>query len=153
MHKLIAMELSATTSETRFTLDELVVEVRKVFTEKAMAELVSLILKLMDELLAMRHTSRANAAPRLCPCGENQYELKDRLQRQLRTSVGELNFAWRRLSCRKCGQSWCPLREFLCLERWQRKSSELERIAVEVLSEQSYRRGSAHLEVAGEIPV
>jgi len=31
--------------------------------------------------------------------------------------------------------------------------AELERIAVEVVSEQSYRRGSRHLAVAGEIPV
>ena len=153
MHQLIGMELSATTSELRFTLDELVIKVRELFTEKGMAQVVSLILQLVDQMQALRHTTGQATPCRSCPCGHARYEIKDRLVRQLQTSVGTLAFHWRRLACRKCGKTWCPLREFLGLERWQSKSAELERIAVEVVSEQSYRRGSRHLAVAGEIPV
>jgi hypothetical protein len=118
-----------------------------------MAQVVALILHLVDELQAMRHTTGQATPPRACPCGHTRYELKDRLPRQLHTSVGTVEFRWRRLACRHCDKTWCPLREFLGLERWQSKSAELERIAVEVVSEQSYRRGSRHLAVAGEIPV
>jgi hypothetical protein len=46
-----------------------------------------------------------------------------------------------------------PLREFLGLERYQSKTSELEKIVTEVVSEQSYRRSSSHLESIGSIPV
>jgi hypothetical protein len=42
---------------------------------------------------------------------------------------------------------------FLGLDRYQRKTSELEKMVAEVMSEQSYRRGSDHLERIGEIPV
>lgn len=153
MHQLIGMELSATTSELRFTLDELVVKVRELFTEKGMAQVVGVILHVMDELLALRHTTGQATPARVCACGQACYEIKDRLARQVHTSVGTLAFRWRRLVCRHCGKTWCPLREFLGLERWQSKSGELERIAVEVVSEQSYRRGSRHLAMAGEIPV
>jgi hypothetical protein len=153
MHQLIGLELSATTSESRFTLDELVLKVREVFTAQGMAQVVALILHLVDELQAMGHTTGQAKPPRACACGHTRYELKDRLARQLHTSVGTVTFRWRRLVCRHCQKSWCPLREFLGLERWQSKSAELERIAVEVVSEQSYRRGSRHLAVAGEIPV
>ncbi|HEV8492599.1 MAG TPA: hypothetical protein VGR76_10015 [Candidatus Angelobacter sp.] len=153
MQQLIGIELLAATSEERFTLDELVIKVRELFTQSGMAKVVELILKLVDELLAIKHCQGQMPKPRVCACGQSCYELKDRLKRQVRTSVGVLKFLWRRLICRQCGKGWCPLREFLGLEAWQRKSGELERIAVEVLSEQSYRRGARHLAVAGEIPV
>jgi hypothetical protein len=153
MQQLIGIELSATTSELRFTVDELVLKVRELFTEQGMAQVVALVLRLVDELQAVRHTTGQATPRRACACGHAGYEIKDRLPRQLHTSVGTLAFHWRRLTCRQCGKTWCPLREFLGLERWQSKSGELERIAVEVVSEQSYRRGSRHLAVAGEIPV
>jgi len=41
----------------------------------------------------------------------------------------------------------------LGLERYQRKTSELEKMVAEVTSEQSYRRGSDHLDRIGQIPV
>ncbi len=135
------------------TLDELVIKVRELFSEQGMAQVVGLILHLVDELLASRHTTSQATPPRACSCGHTRYELKDRSARQLHTSVGTVEFRWRRLTCRHCQKTWCPLREFLGLELWQSKTAELERIAVEVVSEQSYRRGSRHLAVAGEIPV
>ena len=153
MQKLITMELWAAMSEEQFTLDELVIKVRQFFAQHGLPQLLSLLLRLMDELLSIRHVSGQVRCPRLCPCGQSCYEHHDRQPRTLRTSVGELDFSWRRLRCRRCGRSWCPLRQFLGLEAWQRKSHELERVAVEVISEQSYRRGSRHLQVAGEIPV
>jgi hypothetical protein len=112
-----------------------------------------LILELIDEALALAHVSGRAHPARTCGCGHSRYELKDRRDRRLRTSVGTVELRQRRLSCRACGKDFVPLGEFLHLERWQSKSGELERIVVEVMSEQSYRRGSAHLELAGEIPV
>lgn len=153
MHQLITMELSATISEQQLTLDELAIKVRQLFAQHGMAQLLSLLLQLLDELLSLRHTTGSATPPRLCPCGQCRYECHDRQQRTVRTSVGELNFKWRRLRCRACQRTWCPLRQFLGLEPWQRKTNELERIAVEVISEQSYRRGSRHLHLAGEIPI
>ena len=149
MHKLITMELSATTSEERFTLDELVLAVEQVF-EQGAAKVGSLILQLVDELLALRHTS-GKSSPRKCKCEHSGYEMKDRLKRQLRTSLGTIDFNWRRLQCTHCQATWVPLREFLGLERWQSKSSELEQVVTEITTEQSYRRSSRHLSIAGQL--
>jgi hypothetical protein len=55
--------------------------------------------------------------------------------------------------CARCGRMLIPLREFLGLEAYQSKTAELERIVAEVVSEQSYRRSSRHLNLIGEIPV
>jgi hypothetical protein len=46
-----------------------------------------------------------------------------------------------------------PLREFLGVDRYQSKTLELEKLVTEIVSEQSYRRSSSHLEIIGGIPV
>jgi len=151
MQKLISMELSVTMSEERFTLEELVSKIDELFNQKALVKLLSLLLGLMDELLAIRNSSGKPAKPRQCQCGHCHYELKDRLKRKLETSLGTLEFAWRRLQCKHCRASWVPLREFLGLERWQSKTSELERVVMEIITEQSYRRTSRHLKLASGV--
>lgn len=153
MQHLIAAELLCATSEEGFSLDELVITLREVMAQEGMAAIARLILELIDENLALAHVSGRARLKRACACGHDRYELKDRRERQLRTSLGRICLRWRRLECRACGKDFVPLRAFLGLERWQAKTGELERIVVEVMSEQSYRRGSAHLDTIGEIPV
>jgi hypothetical protein len=45
------------------------------------------------------------------------------------------------------------LRQFLGLERYQSKTSELERVVVETVSEQTYRRSSDHMRLIGQLPL
>jgi hypothetical protein len=153
MQQLIAAELLAATSHEGFSLDELVLRLRECMTEEGLPAILRLILELVDESLALAHVT-GRAQPRQpCSCGHDRYELKDRQDRRLRTSVGTVVLRLRRLCCRACRKVFVPLRAFLGLDRWQSKTGELERIVVEVMSEQSYRRGSAHLDTIGEIPV
>jgi hypothetical protein len=102
MHNLISMELSATMSEEKFTVEELVSKIDELFNQKALVKLLSLLLRLMDELLAIQHSSGKAAKPRPCPCGNCRYEVKDRLKRKLETSLGTLEFEWRILQCKHC---------------------------------------------------
>jgi Uncharacterised protein family (UPF0236) len=153
MQKIITMELLAAMSQSKFSLDELVSEIDQLFSQKALAKLLGVLLQLMDELLAIQHISGKAAKPRRCKCGQYRYEIKDRLERSLDTRLGTTEFAWRRLECAHCGATWVPLREFLNLERWQSKSSELERVILEIITEQSYRRTSRHLKLAASLEV
>jgi hypothetical protein len=153
MQQLIAAELLAATSHEGFSLDERVLQLRECMTEEGLPAILRLILELVDEGLALAHLTGRAQPVRACPCGHDRYELKDRQERRLRTSVGTVLLRLRRLCCRACRKVFVPLRALLRLERWQSKTGELERIVVEVMSEQSYRRGSAHLETIGEIPV
>jgi len=153
MQQLIAAELLAATSDDGFSLDELVLQLRECMTQEGLPAILRLILELVDESLALAHVSGRAQPAHACPCGHHRYELKDRQDRRLRTSVGTVVLRLRRLCCRVCRKVFVPLRAFLRLERWQSKTGELERIIVEVMSEQSYRRGSAHLDTIGEIPV
>ncbi len=153
MKKSIALELAAVLAEDGFSLDELVVKTKVLFERNGMAGFVSLLLELVDAWLCRGIIDRSRGwRPKPC-CETPRYELQDRLERRLRTSIGTVRLRWRRLRCCGCGRSCIPLREFTGLEPYQAKTAELERVVTEVVAEQNYRRLSRHLALIGEIPV
>lgn len=153
MQNIIALEIVSAVSELGFSLDELVVKTKELFEREGMAGFVGLVLGLVDELLCLRLVkAQSTWKPEPC-CGHARYEQSRRDKKMFRTSIGTVRIKWRRLRCTKCGKSFIPMREFLGLERYQSKTTELERMVAEVVSEQSYRRTSRHLEMIGEIPV
>jgi hypothetical protein len=147
------IEIIGSMSEKGFSLDELVIRVKELFETKAMAKVVGLLLSLADEYLCWNIVrGKKGWSPEAC-CPLAEYEHKDRLDRRFRTSVGLVEIRWWRLRCKKCGKTVIPLREFLGIEHFQSKSAEMEKMVAEVVSEQSYRRTSRHLDLIGEIPV
>lgn len=148
----IALTFLSVVAEEQFSLDELVLRVRGIMEEKGVPGMLRLILELLDELWAIRATRQGQFPGERC-CASPRYEIKDRLERQLRTSVGTVDFKWRRLRCRACKKHLVPMRRWLALQPWQSKTHELERLVVDVVSQQSYRRSSEHLHAIGEIPV
>jgi hypothetical protein len=145
--------VSALLSENGFSLDELVIKTKELFDREGMAGFVGLLLELIDAYLCWKLVHKTGSwQPDPC-CDHPAYELDQRIDRRLRTSVGTVHIRWRRLRCTHCGRSFLPLREFLGLARYQSKSRELERIVTEVVAEQNYRRTSRHLALIGMIPV
>jgi hypothetical protein len=153
MQSIITLDVLAATSNEGFSLDELVYKTRELFEREGMAGFVGLILRLMDEKLCMDLKNGKDTAGLKDCCQNPHYKYHDRPERQIRTSAGLVKICWRRLLCTRCGETIIPLREFLQLDLYQSKSSELEKTVMEVVSEQSYRRSSKHLEAIGSIPV
>ena len=153
MQNIIAMEVLSATSEKGFSLDELVFRTKELFEKGGLAGFVGLILQLVDERICMKMVQGKIKHNEQSCCPNPQYEHHDQSNRQFRTSVGKLMIRWRRLKCTNCGKSITPLRQFLGLEPYQSKTSELEKLVAEIVSEQSYRRSSNHLESIGSIPV
>jgi len=152
MQTTVALTLHTVVAEEQFSLDELVLALRKVVQEEGLPGVLRLILELADELWAIRACREGRVAGAPC-CPKAKLEIKDRVERRLRTSAGVVRFNWRRLVCRSCRKQWVPMRHHLSLERWQSKTSELERVVIETVAEQSYRRSTNHLTTIGVIPV
>lgn len=153
MQNIIALEIVSAVSETGFSLDELIVRTKELFEREGMPGFVRLVLSLVDELICLKLVKGQSKWKPMPCCGHGRYEQSRRDNKLLRTSIGTVHVEWRRLRCTKCGKSFVPMREFLGLERYQSKTAELERMVAEVVSEQSYRRTSRHLDLIGEIPV
>lgn len=153
MQGSISVQVLASLSDNGFSLDELVLATKELFEREGLAGFVSFLLGLLDEKLAMEVVAeRSIWTPPAC-CQGPRYEHHDRQPRQLRTSVGKVKIQWRRVRCVCCGKSTVLLRRFLGLDNYQSKTSELEKLVTEVVSEQNYRRSSDHLRRIGEIPV
>jgi hypothetical protein len=152
MQNIITLELLTAVSDTGFSLDELVHVLRQVSQEKGLPGLAVMVLRLVDEMLLLRHLRGQGWSGQPC-CQQPAYESLGFQPREIRTSIGLLEFSWRRYRCTACGKTRVPLRDFLGLERYQSQTGELEQIVVEVVTEQSYRRSSQHLKTIGGIPV
>lgn len=154
MQTSITLKASALLSEDGFSLDELLVRTKELFDREGIAGFVALLLDLVDAQLCWRLIHQEQPGWHLKPCcNRSDYVLQDRVGRRIRTSIGVVRLSWRRLRCRCCNKSILPLREFLDLRRYQSKSNELERLVLEVVSEQNYRRATRHLASIGLIPV
>lgn len=147
------MELGVCLSEKEsVSLDELVIKVRELFETKGMAGVVTTVLGLLDDLTCeqLRH---GQAHPLVTPCClVPRYEYHGRRARRVRSSCGRLHMHWHRMRC-QCGKTVVPLRSVLRLVPCQPKTNELERLVIDVVAEQSYRRGSRHLREIGGVPV
>jgi hypothetical protein len=153
MQDIITLKVLSAVSEDGFSLDELVFQLRELFQKEGLPGFVGLILRLTDEMVCKNMVEgRSKHNPPECCC-KPRYEYQGSLSRQFRTSVGTVKIQWRRLRCSNCGCTNIPLRDFLGLAPYQSKTPELEKMVTEVVSEQSYRRSSSHLESIGSIPV
>ena len=153
MQDIITLKVLSAVSEKGFSLDELVFRTKELFEREGLSGFVGLILQLADERIRTNMVqAKINPKETSC-CPEPQYAHHDQVDRQFRTSVGTVMIRWRRLKCTRCGKGVIPLRAFLGIERYQSKTSELEKLVTEVVSEQSYRRSSHYLEGIGTIPV
>jgi hypothetical protein len=73
--------------------------------------------------------------------------------RHLQGAECEVEFDPALVECVKCGKRLTPILAGLELEPHQGRSDVLLRVVTESVAETSYRRGSAQLEVHGEVPV
>ena len=155
MQYTLALKVSNSISDQGCSLDELVSKVRDLFASEGLPGFVVLLLRLIDESVSVginRQDSRS--MPHLRPCCDDPcLESKGLRSREIRTSIGLLDFGCRHLRCVNCRKTQVPLVNFLKLDRYQKKTVELEQIVSEVITDQSYRRTSQHLKIIGNIEI
>ena len=153
MQETFYIEILGCVSEKNFSLDELVTQAKELFAREGIAGFLGLLLRLLDEKVSLELSGGKKSEGRMKCCKDSHFEIHQLRKRTFRTSVGKIKIHWRRLKCRFCKKTIIPLREILGLKKRQRKTSELEKMVAEVISEQSYRRSSRHLQTIGNIPV
>ncbi len=126
-------------------MDELLFETKRIFDTEGIVGFLRVLLELMDELVSLDGESDC--------CKKFKPEVNRRELKRIQTSCGFLQFNWTRVRCCHCGKTHVPLKKFLGVENHQPKTSELEKIVAETVSEQSYRRSAQHLETIGSLPL
>lgn len=134
-----------------FSFDELITETRRVFEEEGMGGFVGVLVQLLDLMLIPSLLGKWQSKDRCCK--DSYMVVHSKESKCVRTTVGQVPIQWTRLKCKCCGKSIVPLRSYLGLESFQRKTGELEKVATELVSEQSFRRSRDHLKSVGSIEV
>lgn len=153
MQERLYVEFFATLADQGFSLDELAIRTKEVYESEGMPGFVGLLLRLYEERICIELVSGKREWQWSRCCSAPRWEYYRSSQRKFRTSIGTVRIQWRRLKCRNCRGSIVPLREALQIRSYQSKTRELEKIVIELVSEQSYRRSCNHLKTIGEIPV
>ena len=143
MQQKISMDFVMCNSEDRISLDEIVLAVSSAYEDKAFAELLTLILSMIQEIVVGRILSKSPDAPSCC--GDGRLVLNGHYRRRIRTSIGDVVLTVKKVKCPVCGKSFAPLLRHVNIGKYQTKSNEFERLVVETVSETSYRRGMGHL--------
>lgn len=126
MQDKISMDLSFCQSETGFSLDERVTKLVDVYERKAFAELLKMILQMVQEILIQRLLH--GRLDTLKCCDRGHFRLNGSFERRIRTSLGEFKMPFWRVSCSGCGATFSPLQRFIRLGRYQTKTNELEKL-------------------------
>ncbi len=79
-------------------------------------------------------------------CGSEKLYGHSTQERKVKTTVGSICLTLARVRCQSCKKSFCPLNQLLDLDRYSRKSRELEKLSLETITNQSFRRSSRALE-------
>lgn len=143
MQQKISMDLLICNSEDKISLDEIVQAVSSAYESKAFAELLKLILSMIQEIIIGRILRKSVDAPVCCEHGH--LSLNGHYSRRIRTSIGDVQLHVKKVKCSGCGRSFAPLLRHVNIGKYQTKSNEFEQLVVETVSETSYRRGMEQL--------
>jgi len=95
MQNIIPMEMLSRVSENGFLLDELVFKTKELFEENRLAEFVALILRLVNEKIHLDLIQGESGKNLRTCCSKPRYLHLDRVDPQLRPSIGKIVFRWR----------------------------------------------------------
>jgi hypothetical protein len=151
MLEKITLDLQYCLSDNGFSLDELILKLSELFRNKAFNEILKLILQsFQDSLLCKMFNGKL---PKITCCDKCYYTLNGGYNRRLRTSLGEVNMFWQRIRCKNCDNSIVLLKKYMNIDNYQTKSNELEKVIVEAVSENTYRRGVKSISDHGLIDI
>jgi hypothetical protein len=134
----LSLNIGSEFSLKDFSFSQLIVAVKKLMDTEGVPGLVKAMVILVEMLLLRSGVT--------CPhCDSERSHFHSKSERTLKTTIGEVRIVLSRLQCLKCGRTFCPLNKLLDIDPYSRKSRELEKLSLETVTNQSFRRSSQHL--------
>lgn len=134
-----ALHIGAEVSLENFSLSQLIVAIKKLFDEEGLPGFLKFFLKTIENQLLKSEIK--------CPsCDSSRVYGHSSRPRTIKTSLGVTEIELVRLRCQACRKTFTPLNRLLDLDRFSRKSRELEKLSLETIADQSFRRSSSILE-------
>lgn len=118
-----------------FSFSQLIIAVKLLFDTEGIPGFVKCLVTLVESLLIK------SVVP--CPyCGKEKHHFHSKTDRKLKTSIGEVSLVLSRLKCLSCKKTFSPMARLFDLDKYSRKSREFEKISLETITDQSFRRSA-----------
>ena len=134
----LSMLFSAEISLKDFSFSQLIISVKNLFDTEGIPGFVKALVILIENLVIKSEIH--------CPhCKSEKFHLHGKTEKQLRTSIGVVHLILTRVRCGNCNKTYSPMTKLFDLDQYSRKSREFEKLALETITQQSFRRASKNL--------
>ncbi len=118
-----------------FSFSQLIVAVKHLFDTEGVPGFIKCLVVLVESLSINSGVD--------CPyCNRQKHHFHSKTDRKLKTSIGEVNLILSRLKCLSCKKTFSPMAKLFDLNQYSRKSREFEKISLETITDQSFRRSA-----------
>ena len=134
----ISMLFGSEISLKDFSFSQLIVAVKNLFDTEGIPGFVKALVILIESLLINSGVT--------CPgCGKDKHHFHSKADRKLKTSIGVVCLVLTRLLCLSCRKTFVPMAQLFDLDKYSRKSREFEKLSLETVTNQSFRRSAKNL--------
>ena len=134
----LSMLFSAEISLKDFSFSQLIIAVKNLFDTEGIPGFVKALVILIENLMIKSGLQ--------CPhCQSEKYHLHGKTEKQLRTSIGMTHLILTRAHCGNCNKTYSPMTKLFDLDQYSRKARKFEKLALETITQQSFRRASKNL--------
>lgn len=134
----LSLHIGSEISLKDFSFSQLIIAVKNLFDTEGIPGLVKVLVMLIENMMI-----RAGLD---CPhCKGVKIHLHGKRGRKLKTSIGEVNLELSRLKCLECTKTFLPFNRLLDLDQYSRRSREFEKLSLETVTNQSFRRSAKNL--------
>lgn len=136
---ILALRIGSEISLKNFSFSQLILAVKELFDTQGVPGFIGALIELIEALLLKSHVE--------CPdCQFDRFHQHGKQSRKLKTSIGEVNLNLSRVKCLKCMKVFLPFNMLLDVDPYSRKSREFEKLSLETVTNQSFRRSAVNLE-------
>ena len=134
----ISLHIGSEISLKDFSFSQLIIEVKRLFDTEGIPGLVKVLVTLVEKLLLSGGVE--------CPhCDGKVLHFHSKTDRNIKTSIGEVVLSLSRLKCIACLKTFVPFNQLMDLDKYSRKSREFEKLSLETVTNQSFRRSAKNL--------
>ena len=134
----LSLHVGSEISLKDFSFSQLIIAVKTLFDTEGIPGFVKVLVTLIEKMQIQSGME--------CPhCKSRKLHLHGRRDRKIKTSIGEVILSLCRMSCKSCGKTFVPFNQLLDLDQYSRKSREFEKLSLETVTNQSFRRSAKNL--------
>ena len=122
-----------------FSFSQLILEVKRLFDCEGIPGFVKMMVILVEGLLIK---SQVTECPR---CSSDKLQMHGKCGKKMKTSIGCVDLILSRMKCTACKKTFSPMMRLFDVDPFSRKSREFEKLTLETVANQSFRRSAKNL--------